>query len=801
MFNNFTQKSNRQDPIQNETEDKLNRNNFVNYVVNIIDSAPVENSSFILSINGKWGEGKTSVKNLIMEKLRQPKYSQDILMEYNSSEFQNQKDLQKDFVGKILGIINKDKNKNRTLLNTIYFNFNKIIIGIIILSLLIFIIKNPKNFFNFSYIFTSISLFLYYVLRFVKSFFIKSSLEKSLEIFQKILLKIEVFFKIIDFNEIKDSNTSGEKLKEYLEINPNIKNNKIIIFFDIFDSLELSQISLLVKLININLILPKCVFVLFYDKNIIATTLTTNAYSGSEFLEKFINVQLDLPLITEKTLFTFLQNELEEKYHINLEFLDRFKYIKNYFSSLNKIYSFLDTFDLNYKITVNNANGAKINCNKNDFLFLEIIRFFENNLYYNIRKNKVILTCFNKKLLLETNESTDYENLEKGREEKFNNLFNNLNVPENKQNLKDLMLSLFPQIKSYNQNETVILHTFKSVGSYYFFDFYFIYDLSENNVSNNNFSILSANLLDHAEFIAKFKEIFYIRKEENILLFSNNFLFKLNEKFKTLDNLNIQINTPEESIEFIKNLVWLYIYNTDVSSKKLIINILIKYLYNDARMLSKLLIAFDTLLLQKDYSKYFYLLELLLIISNRVLNIIFDCKPLYLKQYKKLITRLIYKHIYTLQLEVYLFYIKKHSFVNELQKKHICFFLRNYLVNNDFVKLEKNKRLAKYLTSSSFIKLKSLLFTEHLDLLIFYLESLIIVKLFNDKKYYTINPIELYPFKVAELINLFEEKQMDKNNLVFKLLSKLENFEKNIKNKKVIINLNTLIKELYISVN
>lgn len=801
MFNNLTQKLNRQDPIQNETEDKLNRNNFVNYVVNIIDSAPVENNSFILSINGKWGEGKTSVKNLIMEKLRNPKYSQDILMEYSSLEFQNQKDLQKDFVGRILGIINKDKNKNKTVWNTIYFHFNKIILAVIVILILTFIIKNPKNFFNFSYIFTSISLFLFYIVRFLKSFFFKASLEKSLEIFQKILLKIEVFFKIIDFNEIKDSNTSSEKLKEYLEVNPNIKNNKIIIFLDVFDSLELSQINLLIKLININLILPKCVFVLFYDKNIVSKALTTDAYSGSEFLEKFVNVQLDLPLITEQTLFAFLQNELEEKYHINIEFSDRFKYVKNYFSSLNKIYSFLDTFNLNYRITVNNANGININCNKNDFLFLEIIRFFENNLYYNIRKNKVILTCFNKKLLLETNESTNYENLEKDREKKFNNLFNNLHVAENRQNLKDLTLNLFPQIKEYNQNETVILNTFKSVGSYYFFDFYFIYDLSENNVSNNNFNILSVHLLNHEHFVAKFKEIFHITKEENILLFSTNFLFKLNEKFKTLDNLNIQTAFPEENIAFIKNLVWLYIYSNNSITKKLIINILIKYLYNNARLLSKLLIAFDSLLSQKDYSKCFYLIELLLLVSNRVLNIIFDSKPLYLKQYKKLITRLIYKHVYSIQLEVYLLSIKKHSFLNELQKKYLCTVVRDYLSNNDINKLGKNKRLTKYFNSSSFFKLKNLLFTEHLDLLMFYLESLIVVKSFNDKKYYTINPIELYPLKVIEIINLFEGKEMDKNNLIFKLLVKLENFDKNLKNKNFTINIQILIKELYIPVN
>ena len=110
MFAN--QRNNRQEPIQSNIEDKLNRSIFVNYVTNIIRNAPTTNRAFVLSVNGKWGEGKTSVKNLIAERLLyNKKSSNNMLLEFNSIEFQNQKELNKIFLDKVVNIV-KGKNKN-----------------------------------------------------------------------------------------------------------------------------------------------------------------------------------------------------------------------------------------------------------------------------------------------------------------------------------------------------------------------------------------------------------------------------------------------------------------------------------------------------------------------------------------------------------------------------------------------------------------------------------------------------------------------------------------------------------------
>ena len=61
--------TNRKSPTKGCREDRLNRVSFVNYIVDIISNTSADNRSSIVAINGKWGEGKTSVKNMILENM------------------------------------------------------------------------------------------------------------------------------------------------------------------------------------------------------------------------------------------------------------------------------------------------------------------------------------------------------------------------------------------------------------------------------------------------------------------------------------------------------------------------------------------------------------------------------------------------------------------------------------------------------------------------------------------------------------------------------------------------------------
>ena len=238
MFAN--QRNNRQEPIQSNTEDKLNRSIFVNYVTNIIKNAPTTNRAFVLSINGKWGEGKTSVKNLIAERLLyNKKSSNNMLLEFSSIEFQTQKELNKIFLDKVVNIV-KGKNKNMEIIESIKEN-KGIILTILFLVLTIVGVIYPN-------VFVRLSSLIFSIIFIFRAQFRKITLNTLMEVLSKSYVKIDVVHRILYYDELKVYNVEDLKLKKYLETK--CKYNKIIILIDNFDSLEPNQVKMLIQLIN-----------------------------------------------------------------------------------------------------------------------------------------------------------------------------------------------------------------------------------------------------------------------------------------------------------------------------------------------------------------------------------------------------------------------------------------------------------------------------------------------------------------------------------------------------------------------
>lgn len=750
MFEN--PRNNRQEPIQSSAEDKLNRSTFVNYATNIIKNAPTNNRAFIVSINGKWGEGKTSVKNLMMERLLyNKKSSNNMLLEFNSLEFQNQKELNKIFLDKVINIV-KGKAKNIEFVDFIKEN-KKIIFSILFVIILAIGIVYPNVFVRFSSLIFSI-VFIF------RAQFRKITLGTLMEVLSKSYVKVDVIHRILYYDELKVYNIENIKLKKYLETK--CQYNRIIVFIDNFDSLEPNQIKMLIQLINSKLNLPKFVFVLFYDKYIVGNCLTTNVYNGSEFIEKFVNIQLDLPMITEDILFTFLQGELQEKYGINIEFLKKFNCVKNYFSSLNKIYSFLDNFNVNYTIASKNLKYNKFDFNKNDFLYLEILRFFENDLYRIIRQNKRLLTKHNLKIYTENKQiwpkiSTSVRN-------------------NSEENIKELMIRLFPYTsKEFNMDETYdedMLVNSKSVGCFDYFDYYFIYDLSENVIPETTFNKLKDYLLDNKEFVINFKKEFSVISDSSIRYYAGSFLYKI---YKRTENLNVlQYETDKKTEkELLKNIIWLYIYSDrDISSKKYITQILLTY-YKKHQDLKNTLNNLKEILDERNYFNYFYILELLGIIKNILLDVIFAKELNKITEYKNYINKILFKYNeLLLEDEDILKYLSKNEFNSKMQLNHIITFIKNKLLMRSRAKIdhEVEEFARNYIKSGKFDQLKDKIFREYFKLLYVFTEFCVKKRIINNNLYLILDPNDLYPFKLEEVTKAFKLNKIAKKDKIYSVL-------------------------------
>ena len=95
-------------PITNKNDDEFGRNKFVNELASLIEnySKSTNNECLTLDINGEWGEGKTSVVNLLKEKLKNDeKYK---FIDFNPWSFSsNKEDLNNELYKIIIANIKK----------------------------------------------------------------------------------------------------------------------------------------------------------------------------------------------------------------------------------------------------------------------------------------------------------------------------------------------------------------------------------------------------------------------------------------------------------------------------------------------------------------------------------------------------------------------------------------------------------------------------------------------------------------------------------------------------------------------
>ena len=733
----------KQQSINTFNDDKLNRGNFVNYVSNIIKNTSTNKKAFTIAINGKWGEGKTSTKNLIIERLlNRSKKSNDVLLEFSSTNFQNQKDLNKLFLSNLESVIN-GKNKERGFAGLLRKNKKKILtltFGILLVMGIIYpniIVRLFSLILSFLFVF--------------KTQLKKVTLSVLMDVAAKSYIKVDVVHRILYYNELRDYDFTRLKLKKYLETK--CPYDKIIIFIDNFDLLEPNQIKLLMQFIADSGNLHKFLFVLFYDKNIISTSLTTNFYKGTDFIEHCVNIQLDLPPITDELLVSFLQKELQERYNINIGFFNSFKYVKCYFTSLIKIYSFLDNFGINYILATKNLIKNNFNFDKKDFFFLEVLRFFENDLYREIRINKRLLT----------------KNDLKARTEYSIFVPNILKLIKNntEENILYLLADIFPYFaKEYNNLETFnedVLRDNASVGHFDYFDYYFLYDSNGTIISEYDFNNLCEYLNNNKEFVDQFNKTLLNEPHCNKYKIVEGFFFKLSHR---IDGINLKQIFGKE---FLKNIIWLDIHSSlyNNKNKKYITRILTECLvYND---LQDIVDTFSSIMDEKDYFNYFYVIKMLSLIKFSLFDI---CKSTEdIDVYKNYLDNVIYRYVdLMIQDEEFLKYLTVDKFDSKLQLFNIFRYidekvatLRNDIYMND-------NAIINYIKTDNFKQFKNRILNNYFSILYSFCKHHITKKIDGDEFVLVINIEAMYPFTLDEIITAFKNNNISKKDKIFSLL-------------------------------
>lgn len=173
----------------------------------------------------------------------------------------------------------------------------------------------------------------------------------------------------------------------------------VLVVIDDIDRLTTDEILQVFQLVKVNADFPNLVYLLLFERSIVEKALDRiSGDRGHEFLQKIVQVEFHVPhahrRAVEKVLFTGLDKLIEEETIKPLFDQNRwrdlyFDGIANYFQNLRHVYRFLGSFGFH---VAQFKSGESFEVNPVDLIGLEALRIFKPDLYEQCPSAKRILT-------------------------------------------------------------------------------------------------------------------------------------------------------------------------------------------------------------------------------------------------------------------------------------------------------------------------------------------------------------------------------------------------------------------------
>lgn len=312
-------------PIKNSKGDLLGRIKFVDTIVELIENYE-ENESFVVGVFGGWGSGKTSVINMVVDKLIDRSDNKNIIVNFSPWNYSSQNDLIGLFFNELKHSVRRSKHRIVTTVTKAIENYLEVVEAI------------PQ-----------IGSYVKPIKSWMKK---KESLEKS----KKDLI---------------------EKLKKI--------DSRIIVVIDDIDRLNDHQIKEIFQLIKQIGDLPNIFYLLSLDrKRVISALNNMGNEDGEAYLEKIIQLPLVLPEISEDDMRRLFYLKFEQA--INENSFDGISYNIEFLSHVysNCIALFLNNLrDINRIINVfiNKLRILKGSVYIEELLAMSTMEVMEPNLY------------------------------------------------------------------------------------------------------------------------------------------------------------------------------------------------------------------------------------------------------------------------------------------------------------------------------------------------------------------------------------------------------------------------------------
>ncbi len=356
-------------PITTLEEDVLGRKNFAEAIADAISNW-TGRDSLVIALYGPWGSGKTSLKNMVLDALRNHKQSCAVV-NFDPWEWSGQKLLFRAFFRELgYGIGESDIGgdpKHTAKLVRMYaagLSFASFLLRkfrILIVALLAIIawmgITSPRLHADWY------QRTLYWVG--IVAILAAAVLAVSAEAASKLCVFLEA--------KAEAAQAGLDGIKRQLTESLAKLNRPVLVVTDDIDRLTPEQIRLVFQLIKANGDFPNLIYLLLFDRPFIEEAIATDGVSdGSAFLDKIIQVGFDIPHISPHQLDAALEDAVRKIVFAASEINDRFDPsrwarvflgIRPYFRTLRDVKRFAGSLDFQIQLF---REGGHFNANPID---------------------------------------------------------------------------------------------------------------------------------------------------------------------------------------------------------------------------------------------------------------------------------------------------------------------------------------------------------------------------------------------------------------------------------------------------
>ncbi len=512
-------------PIIGREGDRLGRRDFAETVASAIMGWKGQDS-LVIALYGPWGCGKSSIKNMVVESLKEVKDG-PLIAEFNPWQFANQSNLIEAFfdqLGIVLGkgTVGSQEHKRR-LINKwkrygAYFKSGSDIITFVKKSLPWF--------------------FVLFLALFGSTFFHPGIVKVSLAVFGLIALFLSCFSRLsstltgyLAAGIEVGKKTLGE-IKEELAEELKGLSSPVLVVMDDIDRLTPEDSLALFQIIKANADLPSLVYLLLFQRDSIAKSIKDQiSASGDEFLEKIVQVGFDVPVIEQSRLDRILFENIDRLLAIEQvgKKFDQRRWgnlflggLQPFFKNLRGVYRYTST--LAFHVAV--FRGKSFEVNPIDLIGLEVLRVFEPSVYSAVHSNKNLLT----------GEGRSGSGEEETRRLAIQGIVDRASE-NNRDQVKEIIKQLFPLAAwafggmHYASGPNEEWHRDLRVCSPGMFDRYFHLAIPEGHLSQSEIDDLLANISDRGKFQTALSDLV----DRNLISAGLNALEANKDQFKIED--------------------------------------------------------------------------------------------------------------------------------------------------------------------------------------------------------------------------------------------------------------------------